>query len=960
MASAIGAAGGGAAASGSAASAGGAGGGGPLYQVAAVDQGLNLEPETLSFWGYDDGSAVLLVVKGGLVFAYDMAPPPPPHQAAAGLQGLGGPPGGPDQLKWTFPLADGPPVRRMRLSLDGGLLALQRGGRLLELVELATGNVFVQGTDKSDLITFFFTELPGAEVVLVAPGGLEMYEFVGARRQGLRLKERIRMPVEWAIYTHETRMVLLGTATGGVSYIKAFQFVSTGLVVLPPFTAGAAASALALMGVPSAAGTAAGIGPAGGVSVTGLGLGLVSDIGGGGLVGVGSAAVAAVGGLAASPAAAAAVATPPVRVPPENLRLIKVYGRVYCVHINRRSLKLELYRFYTDTVVLQYTYELFSPHVDVAVVDSVIVVVAQQPPAGSSAAAAAGSSAASGSGFSGGLGVAMLYDVAAHTGQPVANPLPVRLLRFYSGPGAPPEAAAPAGDAHGSHRFDFLAPSVILDRTAQTVYRLALNLPAVVESCSDAAVLAGFLQRRRGGPTPAMALAAPPPGGAPPPGSEVAAALAAALAAVQPKALLLGVVRNALQERMPMATVRAIFDDLCAGYAAALDRELLAAALAPPPLPPPPPAAAPAAAGGSAAAAQPPGGGSSAAAAAAGAAGGGSAGGAAALPLPPLPPPAPGSVPMPAYVTPEELATQLFRWLHDEEVVDAPYLQAALSEYMAAAVGAGIPLPAYLQGLSVEVMMQQQQLLQPHLQAGHVLQLLYSQAQYVAPEVVQKVVAALSATAAATATADGGEGAELEPAGVADRAAGAAATGSSSGSSSAAAAGTSAVARMARQLELDELGRTALAARYESPVAPHVPYYHSPVTAAAAARSGPAAAFGAAATPGGGGGDAAAYVAALLAGGDVLRAARVMKRYRVSKPTVREFVTAVGARGDAVALAAVYRVFQDELLSAFPKYELAARTLLPPGAAAAVGIVPPPDRPAAAAAAGSAAAVARA
>lgn len=51
MASAIGAAGGGAAASGSAASAGGAGGGGPLYQVAAVDQGLNLEPETLSFWG---------------------------------------------------------------------------------------------------------------------------------------------------------------------------------------------------------------------------------------------------------------------------------------------------------------------------------------------------------------------------------------------------------------------------------------------------------------------------------------------------------------------------------------------------------------------------------------------------------------------------------------------------------------------------------------------------------------------------------------------------------------------------------------------------------------------------------------------------------------------------------------------------------------------------------------------
>jgi hypothetical protein len=31
--------------------------------------------------------------------------------------------------------------------------------------------------------------------------------------------------------------------------------------------------------------------------------------------------------------------------------------RVYCAHINRRSLRLELYRFYTDTVVLQHTYE---------------------------------------------------------------------------------------------------------------------------------------------------------------------------------------------------------------------------------------------------------------------------------------------------------------------------------------------------------------------------------------------------------------------------------------------------------------------------------------------------------------------------------------------------------------------------------------------------------------------------
>ncbi len=48
------------------------------------------------------------------------------------------------QLRWTYPLADGPPVARMRLSPDGGLLAIQRGPLLLEFVELSSGNVFVQ------------------------------------------------------------------------------------------------------------------------------------------------------------------------------------------------------------------------------------------------------------------------------------------------------------------------------------------------------------------------------------------------------------------------------------------------------------------------------------------------------------------------------------------------------------------------------------------------------------------------------------------------------------------------------------------------------------------------------------------------------------------------------------------------------------------------------------------------
>ncbi|GIL90690.1 hypothetical protein Vretimale_15774 [Volvox reticuliferus] len=639
------------------------------------------------------------------------------------------------------------------------------------------------------------------------------------------------MPVEWALYTHETRMVLLGTAAGGSSYIKAFQFVSSGLVALPPFTAGAAASALALMG-PAAAGAAA-------------------------LV-------------AGSPAAAAAVATPPARVSADSLRLLKVYGRVYCAHINRRSLKLELYRFYTDTVVLQHTYELFSPHVDLAVIDSVIVVHC-----GTDAIAAAPLS-----------DVAMLFDVVAPTLQPIANPLPLRPLRHGLPPEVgPAEADLPAGgperpeggDGGGCgggdlrRRLEYLAPNVVLDRGTQTVYRLVLNLPAVAESCSDPAVLVGFLQRRRG---PVLPLPPPLgwPGAPPQPPQEQQ----------QPKALLMAVVRNALQERMPMPTVRAIFEDLCAGYAAALDRELALLAAAAP---------------------LPPAGIGSPAAVASGAAGGPSA-------APPAPPPLPPtSVPMPQYITADELAQELFRWLHDEEVVDALYLQAALWEYMSAAFAAGIPLPQYLQELSVEILLQQSQ-------EGQVLQLLYGQADYVAPVVaVGRLPAAPNAP---SRPQEAGAAGPSSSAGSAVASVGAGPDGAERTSPSGAPLWRSPL------LALDALGRAALAARYE-PVA-------TPTGGAAAT----AASNGGARGPGNG--DAGAYVEALLAAGDVLRAARVMRRYRVSRPSVKEFLAAVGATGDEVALAAVYRTFQGELLASYPKYDLAVRKLLVRGPTTATAI----------------------
>ena len=63
---------------------------------------------------------------------------------------------------------------------------LSRGGTLLELVDLATGNASVyKSPSGSGLLGFFFTESPGADVVLVVSDGLELCEYA-ARRRGLR------------------------------------------------------------------------------------------------------------------------------------------------------------------------------------------------------------------------------------------------------------------------------------------------------------------------------------------------------------------------------------------------------------------------------------------------------------------------------------------------------------------------------------------------------------------------------------------------------------------------------------------------------------------------------------------------------------------------------------------------------------------------------------------------------
>ena len=125
-----------------------------------------------------------------------------------------------------------------------------------------------------------------------------------------------------------------------------------GVVSLPAFAVGGgttsattAAAAASLMGAMTAAGPLT------------MPLTMIPRLGGGGYYPGGAmpSSAAPGGGIASGRG---------VTVQQCHARLIKAYGRVYCAYVNAAASRLELYRFFTDTISLQQQYELSSTEVD--------------------------------------------------------------------------------------------------------------------------------------------------------------------------------------------------------------------------------------------------------------------------------------------------------------------------------------------------------------------------------------------------------------------------------------------------------------------------------------------------------------------------------------------------------------------------------------------------------------------
>lgn len=163
----------------------------------------------------------------------------------------------------------------------------------------------------------------------------------------------------------------------------------------------------------------------------------------------------------------------------EDIHIVTVYGRIYCLQLDRVGMVLNFYRFYRDAVIQQGTVPIYSSRIAVSVVDNVVLV--HQIDAK----------------------VVILYDFFLDSLAPVSAPLPL-LLR---GPCKSRQTMNEQDHLNNSsggmlygNGWTFLVPDLVCDVDNGLLWRIFLDLDAIAASSSDIPSLLEFLQRRRSEP----------------------------------------------------------------------------------------------------------------------------------------------------------------------------------------------------------------------------------------------------------------------------------------------------------------------------------------------------------------------------------------------------------------------------------------------------------------------------
>lgn len=211
----------------------------------------------------------------------------------------------------------------------------------------------------------------------------------------------------------------------------------------------------------------------------------------------------------------------------EDVHIVTVYGRIYCIQVDRVAMQLHSYRFYRDAVVQQGSLPIYSKKVAVSVVDNVLLVHQLDAK------------------------VVILYDIFADSRAPISAPLPLLLRGFpktgvslsRSGPNNAESSEASCIIEHEAiiygEGWTFLAPDLVCDVANGFLWKIHLDLEAISTSCSEVPSVVEFLQRRK-------------------------------LEANKAKQLCLTMVRSVILERRPVSMVSRAMDVIITSYSHSL------------------------------------------------------------------------------------------------------------------------------------------------------------------------------------------------------------------------------------------------------------------------------------------------------------------------------------------------------------------------------------------------------
>ncbi|KAL1559602.1 regulator of MON1-CCZ1 complex-like isoform X1 [Salvia divinorum] len=211
----------------------------------------------------------------------------------------------------------------------------------------------------------------------------------------------------------------------------------------------------------------------------------------------------------------------------EDVHIITVYGRIYCLQFDKVAMLLRSYRFYRDAVVQQGSLPVYSDRIAVSVVDNVLLVHQAEAK------------------------VVIVYDIYADSQVPISAPLPLFLRGYSRANVASSHTSTKTSGASESKnlsdteetiygdQWKFLVPDLVLDVSNGSLWKISLDLEGISASSSEVQLILEFLQRRK-------------------------------LDAEKAKQLSLAIVRTIILERKPVPMVARAMDVLLAAYSQAI------------------------------------------------------------------------------------------------------------------------------------------------------------------------------------------------------------------------------------------------------------------------------------------------------------------------------------------------------------------------------------------------------